>query len=1010
MRGLIEMKWLGFIVRLSVWFGIVTIGCNEVTILPNSVLAAEQYFSLERLDKDYVSKELITISLDFKKIKNNYLWSRYVNNYPVLIAQNAPEDQSDNSGGGGILFILILIIITMVIISGGAIYGVVRIYLIEQDEVGLVYKKLGSSLPSNRQIAVNGEMGWQAYTWGPGRHLLYPFWMYKVVKEKAIQINIDEIGLVKAKDGASLPTGKMFGKVVEECDDFQDGCAFINNGGQRGQQLAVLRNGIYRINTKLFAVEKRQVTHIRDYEIGLVEAKDGKPLTPGKTFGEAVECSNFEDGQAFINNGGCRGKQLKILNAGQYVINTELFKIKKVEPVNIEANQVGLVEAIDGKPLPLGQNFGKVVECDNFQNAEAFIKNGGQKGKQLAVIPPGTHYINTELFKVRNVPVIKIQPGEIGLVIAQDGAELPPEQILCKTVDCNSFQNAEAFIKNGGQKGKQRAIIPAGEYRINTELFTVVTVENAREYALKPEQLKVYRVESGKIGIVTTFDGKSLPGGDIAGAVIDKHNKFQDPQKFIGLGGYRGLQEEFLEEGSWSLNPWFVEVEQVPLTRIQAGTVGVVISNIGENRQANQEQSAHQSPFNIVPEGYKGIQEKPIEAGQHPINTRVKSIVIVPAHEITLDWTNRDKLAVNYDSNLKTLELRSKDGFTFELEVTQVINIAPKDAPKMISRVGSPNANSSELAEESGGIFRSPSEHAVKYSSIKNLVNRVLEPMVGSYFRNSAQEYDALDFLQQRDEIQEGATEHIKNALNAYGVQAVGTYINEIDLPNELEERIKAQKIAEVESKTWEKELEAEKKLQNLIREKEITESQKELVKADLARQVSEQYAVARERDAKARAEELELLNKVDIDKKEKETDIEIEKQKRLSELEINKKEKETGIETEQKERLAELNMKEFRNKVQTLTPELYGKIESDNAWSEALAKFKYTAPEILIGGGGNGNASGMEALQSGQFQVIMMEMFGEYIKERKANRLNTSKVKSEALIEASKDYIDEDS
>ena len=660
------------------------------------------------------------------------------------------------------------------------------VYVISQDEVGIVYKKFGSPLPSNRQIALNGEMGWQVDTLGPGRHFHSPL-SYKVVKQKAIHIDKDEIGLVTANDGASLATGKMFGKVIEECDDFQDGRSFIKNGGQRGRQLGILRNGIYRINTQLFSVEIRPIIHIHDYEIGLVEAKDGKPLPIGKTFGDAVECNNFEDAQAFIDNGGYRGQQLKILTTGKYAINTELFKIKRVELIKIGVNEVGLLEARDGQPLPLGQNFGKVVECGTFQDAEAFIKNGGQQGNQLAILPPGVHYINTELFKVNNVPVINIRSGEIGLVIAQDGAELPPGQILGKAVDCDNFQNAEAFVNNGGQQGKQRTIITEGYYRINTELFTVVTTDNAKQYGLKPEQLKVYRVESGKIGIVTTFDGKPLPRGEIAGAVLEGHNKFQEPQEFIEKGGYRGLQEEFIEEGFWSLNPWFVEVEQVPLTNIKAGTVGVLISNVGKNSQATQEQTTHGSQFNIVPIGYKGIQNIPIEAGTHPINTKVKNIIIVPAHEITFDWTNRDKPTTNYDSNLNTLKLRSKDGFILNIEVTQVINIASQNSPKMISRVGSPNANSFQQVEEQAGVLSPLSKDAVKYSSIKNLVNRVLEPMVGNYFRNSAQDYNALDFLQQRDQIQERATEYIKSALNAYGVEAVGTFINEIGLPAELQ-------------------------------------------------------------------------------------------------------------------------------------------------------------------------------------------------------------------------------
>ena len=153
------------------------------------------------------------------------------------------------------------------LVVGGVIAGLLlfkpRIVRVRRDEVGIVSKKFGRPLPSNRQIAANGEMGIQIGVLNPGRHYLFPSWMYKVVTEKAIQIDTDEIGIVKAKDGASLPPGKMFGKMVE-CSDFQNGRAFIKNGGQRGNQLAILRNGIYRINSNLFTVDINAVTHIHE--------------------------------------------------------------------------------------------------------------------------------------------------------------------------------------------------------------------------------------------------------------------------------------------------------------------------------------------------------------------------------------------------------------------------------------------------------------------------------------------------------------------------------------------------------------------------------------------------------------------------------------------------------------------------------------------------------------------------------------------------------------------------
>ncbi len=982
------MKWLQ-IIKLLFIVTVVTISSPEILANSKSVLETEPNLSQKISKSNFIKSNKLNILKIDSNINKQKPLTRYRNDFPTVIAV-IPE--------GSTIKIFVVIAGTVV----AAFFGIPLIVLIEQDEVGIVYKKFGRSIPDNRQIALNGEMGIQVDTLNPGRHFLFPFWMYIVDEKKAIQIGKDKIGLVEAKDGKSLPSGKMFGDAVE-CNDFQNGCEFINQGGQRGQQLAILRNGIYRINTYLFEVKESPITHICENEIGLVEAKDGQPLPPGANFGRVVECSNFEDAQSFINNGGYRGKQLKILTAGQYAINTKLFEIKKVAPIKIEGDEVGLVEAKDGQPLPPGANFGRVVECNYFQDAEAFINNGGQRGKQLAILPPGSYDINTELFKVCNVPLIKIPLGEIGLVIAQNGTSKLPVQILSKTVDSKNFQDADAFMKNGGQKGKQRAILTSGTYRINTELFTVITSKNAKEYGMKPEALKVYTVESDKIGIATTLDGKSLLNGNIAAPIIDGHNKFQDVQNFIDAGGYRGLQEEILEEGSWNLNPWFVKVEEVPLTSIKAGTVGVVISNIGHNVEQNDKQTTDESEFNIVSRGYKGIEDIPLEAGKYPINTRVKNIVIVPTHEITLDWTDRNKQATDYDSNLKTLELRSKDGFIFKLEVTQVINIASKNAPKMISRVGSPMTNNFYQVGEKLGIYNQASDDAVKYSSIQNLVARVLEPMVGSYFRNAAQEFDALDFLQKRDQIQEGAMEHIKSALNAYGVQAVGTFINEIDLPDELEKPIKAQKIIEIESATLEKERKKEKKLQEFITEQKITESQPELLEAEYNTKIVEENAKAEERKAEAKTKAQKLKNDEDLRRQK----IEVQIQREVVEIDIWKQREKAKIDAETQKLEKQLELEVFKETLKTLSPELYTKIETDKRWAEAFSQFKFTAPTTLITGGSGNNSSGLEALYSGEFQTMFLQMLQDRLSKKRSNNLHPDNLNSENLIDASLDQIE---
>ncbi|MDJ0515704.1 MAG: hypothetical protein QNJ74_05345 [Trichodesmium sp. MO_231.B1] len=310
------------------------------------------------------------------------------------------------------------------------------------------------------------------------------------------------------------------------CEDFQDGSEFIQKGGQKGKQRGILTEGTYQINTELFRIRTVPITYIYSEEIGLVETEDGKPLEQGENFAKKVDCNNFQDAQAFFDNGGQAGKQLTTLRAGKYYINTDIFNIKKVSATTINPGEIGLVETKYGKPLEQGKNFAKKVDCNNFQDAQAFFDNGGQAGKQIAILEPGTYYINPEIFTIRTVPIIRIPPGEIGLVIANDGASISTEQTLGKVVKCDNFQDAEAFIKNGGQKGKQLAILTEGLHKINTDLFTVITTANAHKNNENPENLKVYKIDKGQIGIVTTMTGKTLSKYEVAGPVIEGHDNY----------------------------------------------------------------------------------------------------------------------------------------------------------------------------------------------------------------------------------------------------------------------------------------------------------------------------------------------------------------------------------------------------------------------------------------------------------------------------------------------------
>jgi uncharacterized membrane protein YqiK len=458
-----------------------------------------------------------------------------------------------------------------------------------------------------------------------------------------------------------------------------------------------------------------------------------------------------------------------------------------------------------------------------------FIALAGEAGYQADTLAPGLHfgYFRWQ-YRVLKTPVTVVPQGEIALVVAADGAPSPADRILGKVVECDNFQDARKFLVNGGEKGRQLAILTAGTYRINRALFTVINSETAAEHGMGMGQLLLQRVEPDMVGVVTTLDGQPIEGGEIAGPAIPGHENFQNAQAFMAGGGRRGLQEQILLSGTWNLNPWFVQVEQVPMVEIPIGYVGVVISYVG---QAHVDVSGVEFKHgDLVNQGHKGVWVTPLYPGKQPINTRVMKVELVPTTNIVLNWAARTE-AHRYDEKLSSITVRSKDGFAFSLDVAQIIHVGALDAPKVISRVG----------------------------SMQNLVDHVLQPIVGNYFRNSAQDYTVLDFLSARSHRQVEAAEHIRAALAAYDVQAIDTLIGDINPPAQLMQTQTDRKIAEEQRKTFEVQEAAQKQRQQLVRQTSLADIQQQVVGAEQGVSIAELHANAQIKQATGEAESVRL-------------------------------------------------------------------------------------------------------------------------------------------------------
>jgi len=459
-----------------------------------------------------------------------------------------------------------------------------------------------------------------------------------------------------------------------------------------------------------------------------------------------------------------------------------------------------------------------VLFGDNKQLPDGkIIALNGEPGFQADTLAPGLYWgYWVWQFSIDQADFTVIPRGKIGLVLAKDGTQLAKGAILARHVDCDDFQDARAFLTNGGQRGKQIGYLNTGVYRINTHLFDLAAAD-------------ICSIEDGNVGVITSLDGKPLDQGSIAGSVIEGHNNFQDFDKFIDNGGQRGLQTQVIQAGNYSLNPWAVEVEKVPMTQIPIGHVGVVISYVGEEGEDTTGDTFKHG--NIVKKGQKGVCITPLDPGKYAINQYTHKIEVVPTTNLVLNWANARSESHNLDSNLSTITVRSKDGFPFNLDVSQIIHIPSTEAPKVIARFG----------------------------SMKNLVAQVLEPVIGNYFRNSAQNSDIIDFLNNREEKQDQARAKMYHVLESYNVHGVDTLIGDINPPAELMKTLTDRKIALEQQETFGIQKDTAEIRQQLESANSLANMQNKLMESQQSVNIAEMEAQASIKSAKGQSESLKI-------------------------------------------------------------------------------------------------------------------------------------------------------
>src|SRR6202451_1128326 len=369
----------------------------------------------------------------------------------------------------GVLAVLFLAL------SSRGVLRLLGVIMVPDDSVGVMTKKFvlfgaNRRLPAGRIVALNGEAGYQANTLPPGLHLgLWP-WQFQVDLVKFCTVPPGKVGCVEACDGKPLPSGRIVAQLVP-CDSFKDARAFLQNEGQRGPQMGVIPPGTYRINTLLFTVTMNDAIVVPPGQVGVIEARDGKPLSGGRVIARHVESDSFQDASAFIAGGGERGPPMGVIAPGPYRINPFLFSVQLAEALDIPDNKVGIVTTREGLSLAAGEIAGPVIAGHNmFQSPQVFVDGKGSKGLQEQVLLAGRYFINPCFATIELVDMTEVPIAHVGVVIAYVGKE-------GKDVTGDTFKHGNLVSR--GEKGVWVEALDPGKYPINPYTHKVTNVPTA---------------------------------------------------------------------------------------------------------------------------------------------------------------------------------------------------------------------------------------------------------------------------------------------------------------------------------------------------------------------------------------------------------------------------------------------------------------------------------------------------------------------------------------------------
>lgn len=409
---------------------------------------------------------------------------------------------------------------------------------------------------------------------------------------------------------------------------------------------------------------------------------------------------------------------------------------------------------------------------------------------------------------------IYVEDNQAGIVIRKFGADLPTGQI----------------IATKGEKGPQARVLPPGWHFFYWPwLFDLKTVDNMT-------------IPQGNVGVVEAMDGATaLPKGEIFAQEWENPVDMLNAQMFMEKGS-KGPQLTVLTPGQYRYNPRLFKITIKKALEVPIGTVAVIKANAGKKYEETEGVTLVNG-VPIVPQNYRGIWNKALSPNAYYLHPDAFVVTLVQTTNRVYNYVDKNSITV-----------KTSDSFEFPVDVRVSVKISAEDAPYVVARLANPDAD----LDRNGFVV---------------LEDRVILPTIRAIFRNNAESRGAIQYVQERSQIEESATVTFAEKLAPYRVTTDGVYVAGIGIRDTDEGRklLSTQtdkEVAKQEVETFKVQQKAEIERAQVVKAREDAEQEQLKAKARAKVDIADQEAQAEIKLAEGRAQaymkKLEALGGVD--------------------------------------------------------------------------------------------------------------------------------------------------